>query len=73
MWFIKSYQTDYEEFKRRYKNAGLGSAIDAANAWRYLLGSNKYMKKQTLQRLKDNGVILRDLNTLDEIVKSSII
>jgi len=71
--FIKSYSTDYDVFKKRFKDAGLGSMMDAKNAWRYLLGSNNYYKEKTLRDLKNAGVNLRDLTTLSSLVKASII
>ncbi len=69
--FMKSYATDYDVFKKRFKDAGLGSIMDAKNTWRYLLGSDKYLKKEALSKLKNANVNLRDLSTLRIMVKGN--
>jgi hypothetical protein len=71
--FIKSYTTDFVKFKKRLKESGLGNSLQAKNYWRYLLGSNKFLRKKTLKRLTNSGIKLDDLTTLKELIKSSII
>jgi len=66
--FIKSYETDYTSFKKKYKDAGL-SIMDAKNDWRYLLGSNKVLKKKALERIKSYGIGVRNLSTLSSILR----
>lgn len=73
MDFSKSYGTDYEIFKERFKISGLGTIMDAKNLWSDLVGPNKYLKVQALKKLKNAGVYLRDLTTLEHLVKASII
>lgn len=68
MDFIKSYQTDYSDFKKRAKAAGL-SVIDSKNIWRYLLGSNKYLKHKALKQIKKLNIQIRDLTTLRAALK----
>jgi len=71
--FIKAYATDYGIFKKRFVDAGLGSALDAKSAWRHLLGSNKYFKEKTLRDLKNANLYLKDLTALKFLVKGFII
>lgn len=70
MDFIKSYEIDYSIFKRRFKNAGLGTILDAKNTWRHLLSGNQYLKKKSLEKLKRAGVSLKGLTTLSFFVRS---
>ena len=60
----KSLQTDYESFKRRYKQANLGTLLEARNDFDYIRGTNKYLKKKALDKLKQAGVKIKDIPSL---------
>jgi len=72
MSFIKSYSIDLIKIKKRFKLLKLGSELEANNSWKHLLGNNNVMKKKTLEKLKNKGIRLSDLNTLRVLIKSSI-
>lgn len=70
--FLKSYATDFVDFKNRYLTAGLGSELEAKDAWRHILSGNPYMKYTTLKQIKEAGIKLNDLTTLGILVKCSL-
>lgn len=72
MNFTKAYVGEYNQFKKRYIESGLGNEMDAQNAWRYLLGQNKYYKKNTLKKLRDSNMKIQDLSTLNNLIRASI-
>jgi hypothetical protein len=68
----KSYAIDYQKFKNRYVDSGLGDDMQAQNKWRHLIGSNLFDKKDALSDLKEKKFQLKDLKTLGKLVRSSI-
>lgn len=72
MDFLKSYATDYYQFKKRWIDAG-GNDLSAKMIWQHLIGSDLWMKKEALQQVKDRGINVKDLDTLRNLVKSLII
>ena len=70
--FLKSYTTDYDIFKKRYVERGLGNLMDAANSWRYLLSYDPYLKYKALKEIKESGMYINDLPSLNAILKSNL-